>query len=214
MNERYGGVYMNIYMVFAVLTDDVYENRMRYLLFEKYRFNHKDNKTYVGLYAWTTKKKYLKGFLKDRDESIYIIKERFMTESEFLSFKDIYEMEKIVRNDFDLDNNGNVVEMFTTKNEYVSVYDNGNENLEEIMSQNVYFDYTMFTDDIIRALDIIGYCSRFDILCDNIDRVAEENFNESFGLTRNNSPLVSFTENKVAMLLFVFKPMFMKMVRI
>ena len=112
-------------------------------------------------------------------------------------------------------------EVLTTLNEFTESCDNRSENLNDLLYDeltNEVADYMILKQDLIDALDIIGYTTYYDIECGgNPDVVTDEEaisrrdfagYHVSFGQTVFGRNYVDFTENELAALLYIYGPMF------
>lgn len=176
-----------MYLIYARIPSMVYEDKMKYLVATK-DFQLQDE-YYIGLYAWTNKKRLKNRFLKYRNHTHYLVKDIDCTDEEIAALEDIYHNAKIGEYDF---STGKVLEkedeeekqsiihvdirskeklrLATTKQEWVESSMNGQENYCEFVEPKMkLFDYRIFNDHIIQLLDRISYTT--NLLIGNYDVV-------------------------------------------
>ena len=231
---------MKLYKIYLTIPEEIYNKRIKYLVskesFEGYHF--KKNKKYVyGLYAWTTKKKYIEEFKRTRFMDAFSINKSEIDEDEFEDFKSKYstlklDMRKffysaeINPDNYDYDSymltiktvnasdiNNNIV--LTTKQEWIESTQHLRENMEEHYASNISFDYKIFKRHIQEALDILGYTTMFD-LHNSTNPESDEYISRSLKAENNyhhnktvfGNELIKYNNNEYAGLLYLFSYLF------
>lgn len=180
---------MKLYLIYIKVPEKEFNRRFKFIISNAHSYNYKHHtKILKGLYAFTDDEDKLNKFLKQRSKYIFKVKEKeFKSEMELRKFTwDNDELRLIYKNFDDLDDGGGNVSVLT-KNEVSQVIDNLYENMFEfVVKEGVFsFDYEIFNDKIIDALDILGYTYIYDkFICSDEDRIDEMGFNESYSLTR------------------------------
>ena len=147
----------------------------------------------------------------DKGEYLIFRKEHIMEEIGYYiipksnneSLRD-YEMSKFLDTRLsikDMDSNAKLLyshdELFPivcTKEEYNEAFSNGSAFMYEFLIRTMEIDYNIFNDDVIQALDMLGYCKEYDTMqyqvgpTDDDDYDPDERFesvyyNRSFGLS-------------------------------
>ena len=212
---------MKVYGIYAIIPTEVFESRMFKFVYDKHKFSlSKNGNYYYGLYAWTTKKKVVKEFLDIRNKDMYKVKELKIDKEDEKDFELDYKFEELSYYNYIAGNEE--YEVLTTLNEFTESCDNISENLNDLLYDiltNEVADYDILNQDLIDALDIIGYTSYYDIECGgNPDLVTDEEaitrrefaeYHESFRQTVFGRNYVDFTKNEFAALLYIYEPMFM-----
>ena len=211
---------MKVYGIYALIPTEEFENRMSRLVYDKNRFKlSKRENYYYGLYAWTTKKKVVKEFLDIRNKNMYKVQEIKIPKEDEKDFKLDFKFEELAYYKYIAGKEE--YEVLTTLNEFTESCDNRSENLSDLFYgklTNEVADYMILKQDLIDALDIIGYTTYYDIECGgNPDVVTDEEaisrtdfagYHVSFGQTVFGRNYVDFTENELAALLYIYGPMF------
>ena len=182
-----------IYAIYLFMDKESYETKMKYLL----GMNHipfdgipLSDSLVSGLYGWTDSTKLKDEFLSYRNPEFY----RVVTlEPDNRLFHEItihaeYKINRYPYTTISKENGIEDMEIASTKYEYVNVTSYGMENKvafvdDEIISENV--DYMMFNDEIMKALDIIGYTFHYDMNYGNEERRNNADYSQSY----NVSPL-------------------------
>lgn len=211
---------MKIYFIYAKIPMTVYDTRIKFIISNVHDYRCKDNHMF-GLYAWTRKKKLCEEFLELRDcpELYTVIKRDDIREDQYKVIKDRYfQLElKPYRYFYDTkvreeeeENADRFMEVVSTQNEYNISTNEFSEYINEFgphMDSN-YPDYRIFNSEVIKALDIIGYTTDFDII--NTEDARKENAINLFqqGKTVYGRDLYLTGENELSNLLFLFRYMF------
>jgi|GEM_PF-2592158 len=166
----------------------------------------KNNRYYTGLYAWTTSKKLLKAFLKDRINSIYTIVKESIDEYGFITkYYKAHQLKE--REYFFIDNDGSwgKMDIVTTKFEH-DVASDPYSAYAFIFTPLIHYNYRIFNSDIIDALDILGYTKFYDrTFNDNdVDLMEYLDYNESYGCTSLGHHDYFTFNNQVNSLVFLF----------
>lgn len=209
-----------VYMIYARLPNAVYKNiewvlptDNNYVQYGNYR---------LGLYAWTTKKEYADKFLNERKEcKFYILKVKTVDDSVINELKDTKSFDKLSEYSFDTGDYNNLqsIKMIATKNEYDQIVDDPSiYYFTDITNIHQLSEYYWFNDELISALDLIGYTTEHDINGSDPDYWTEEEQSEMMELASNNLSYLltvkgnnycDFCANKFALLLFIFHDLFL-----
>lgn len=219
-----------IYLVYIILPYKVYDSRIRYFMDSKYNtFRHKDG--YVkGLYAWCTKKSILKKFLNTRAD-IFKVKKKEISDKAYNKYKKDYSDLKLDERRFYVDTSLREVyskyfieddkheipddiysDVVTTKFEFNSAVIELSENMISFgPASHLSYDYKIFNDRIIEALDILQYNTLYDLYLptnpesdEMIDRNNVADYNLSFRRTSRGHLTKSFDEDEFVGLLYLF----------
>ena len=191
-----------VYLIYVKIPTYIYLDRLCHLVTNNdFRFRQK-GKYILGLYAWTDDKKLLKEFMETRYAPIFKVKKTRKDNLEDILPKDISITLKLEEHnyfhdsDFDPefsnvdDTISDIVKsrselIVSTREEYNNCAWSLSENMLEygpakyIVREN---DYTIFNDELIDALDILGYISNYDLLYANASNMYDVNdYNRSFG---------------------------------
>lgn len=212
---------MKVYGIYAIIPTEVFENRMSKLVYDKNKFRLSKNENYYyGLYAWTTKKKVVEEFLYIRNKDMYKVKEIKIPKEDERDFKLEFKFEELAYYNYKVGKEE--YEVLTTLNEFTESCDNRSENLDELLYEKItndVADYEILKKDLIKALDIIGYTTYYDIECggnpevttdeEANDRLALASDSKSYNQTVYGRRYIDFTENEFEALLYIYEPMFM-----
>lgn len=212
---------MKVYGIYAIIPTEVFENRMSKLVYDKNKFRLSKNENYYyGLYAWTTKKKVVEEFLYIRNKDMYKVKEIKIPKEDERDFKLEFKFEELAYYNYKVGKEE--YEVLTTLNEFTESCDNRSENLDELLYEEItndVADYEILKKDLIKALDIIGYTTYYDIECggnpevttdeEANDRLALASDSKSYNQTVYGRRYIDFTENEFEALLYIYEPMFM-----
>jgi hypothetical protein len=100
-----------------------------------------------------------------------------------------------------------------TTTEFTETIEYGEQFLFEYMAQIVRTEYLIFKDEYIHALDKIGYCDMFNMICNNSDdeyydaRGEMTEYMNSFQLTYYGNKSVDLFKNKLALFINIFYEM-------
>lgn len=183
-----------VYLLYIILSITEYKDKYYTILEKPHQYKKLDEERMIGLYAFTTKKSYMKEFLKVRNKKRFYLKTVEMEEDEFHEWRIdnlTFELSKYpIPTDKTKENN---VIVLCTKYEYIMVTENTKELLIEQFQPYLTVDYMVFTEEYQKALDIIGYTTMYDIIVGgdpNIfseeemeERVDYANYNLSFNQT-------------------------------
>ena len=188
-----------IYYIYAMIPEYIYNQKIKYLLSSsQYDFRWKHGKMY-GLYAWTTSKKMMKEFFEVRDNKIYnVIKNDMYDKEELDRLKSNYpDLELGYRRYYydDCENEEDSILITSTKNEHINSTEFPEEYLYEFGPKaSDEFVYYIFKDKIIKALDILGYTTSYDIEYGTEAENDAAQYNLSFNLTKyGNKHKIKFT---------------------
>lgn len=211
-----------VYMIYARLPRRVYKNILWVLpVSSDTQFIQYDN-YHIGLYGWTTKKEYAKRFFDERKEcKYYILKVKSVDNDIIDELKNKNSADKLSEYSFDTGdfNAISAVKMIATKNEYDQIVDDPSiYNFEDITDIHQLSEYYWFNDELINALDMIGYTTEHDIMGGDPDYWTEDeqyemmenaSNNLSYLLTVNGNSYYGIYENKFALLLLIFHDLFL-----
>ena len=212
---------MKIYFIYASIPQRIFDNRLKFLIPMKSTFVHK-NGNMVGIYAWTNKKKLLKEFLEVRENSIYTVMKEEIDDDDFNNFRRENIEMMLERKEFFITglnrtvgfSTGNgvklkCIECIVTRFEYVNATEDGNACIHEYLIQNLCVDWTFFNEDIVYALDVLGYTTIFDNFLTSSDTRRDAcNYSSSFELTPNGYPITLNIMCELFVLLYTFSYMF------
>lgn len=209
-----------VYMIYVRLPNDVYKNIAWVLPTDNDYVHYGDY--YLGLYAWTTKKEYADRFLNERKEcNFYILKVKTVDDSVINELKDTKSYDKLSEYSFDTGDYNDLqsIKMIVTKNEYDQIVDDPSiYYFTDITNIHQLSEYYWFNDELIAALDLMGYTTEHDINGSDPDYWTEEEQSEmmeyasnnlSYLLTVRGNSYYGFCENKFALLLFIFRDLFL-----
>lgn len=215
---------MKIYLAYANIPYDIYYDKIKGLIENSsnlFRYNEKTN-TFVGLYAWTKKEHIMKEFKKTRSKcQFYIFKTIKMNKEEYNEFKtENYDM-KLDYHNFSHGDFSSLpdVSVVTTRIEDHIVHESDSEYLiiDDLMNL-VFYDYYWFNDRLTNALDLLCYTSNHDLfITGESDYFSEDeifegmelaSYNANYQLTVLGNKYIDLFDNKFALLLYLFKYMF------
>jgi hypothetical protein len=221
-----------IYVIYASIPSLLFDNKIHDFIHDPMRYKLSDNK-YIGLYAWTTKKKLLDEFLNTRYKarSMYTVLKKELDDDDYIYFKKDNNQEKLscyklYHDIVEEDENKNVHEKLNdetprivcTKNEYETIYDLGEQYLFDYMCQIVNFEYLVLNDQYKLLLDKIGYCDLFNRIFDGLtdyddyddfyhDRHEMTEFNNGYGLSYYGNTAVDICKNRLMIFINIFYEM-------
>lgn len=200
-----------IYYIYASIPSNIFDTKIKFFLSHASDFRFKKNSMF-GLYAWTTKKKYVKEFFDIRTKKPYIMINEDVDDSHVDEMKERYssmELKKYKYKHIKEDGTETEVEILSTKDEYVCSVMDAEENLNEF-GPEVCFDIppAMFKRKIYEALDLLGYVSDYVFKYGNEQEIEWAGYNESFGLTPTGKQLKLKIEDNVNVLLYLFHYLF------
>lgn len=196
-----------IYFIYVSIPELIF-NKAKFIIAKTERFRSKKGKTF-GLYAWTTDKNILGEFLEVRNNEIYSITKKEIEKDEFKTVKSEYPSQELKRYKYYLDDSEDdkkSIDIVSTKFEYINSTVDGQENIYEF-GPNVYEDapYQIFNDEIIEALDFLGYTDKYDLTYGDGDRIDQVSYNNSFGLTAlEKNKRIKF-DNQMNILLYLYR---------
>ncbi len=172
---------MKVYLIYITIATYLFNSKYKYLIDGvnnlNYRYTKGDN--VVVLYAWTTKKKYVKRFLSERCQDIFQVKTKeYDDEEEFTEFASNQHSLMLEKTDIALFpgydgyerlsgksiiDKDHFIEMVVTEYEKHNFSIYGSENMNEFGPKaEPDMDYAIFNDDIQEALSVLGYCTLYD----------------------------------------------------
>ena len=202
-----------IYYIYAIIPENIYDKKVRYIIPNQHDYKLKHNAMY-GLYAWSTSKKIVKEFFEVRNKSVYtLIKKDIYDKEDYKLIKEKYgdlelDYRKFYYNNDSPDEEESIT-IVSTKNEYVQSTEYISENLYEFGPKaDIAIHYSIFKDKIIKALDLLGYTTDYDIEYGNDSDADYASYNLSFGLTKYGNRNVTGNVNQMNILLFLFRYLF------
>lgn len=185
-----------VYLIYAKIPAVLFDSKIHDYVNDKSKYKFTD-KSYIGLYAWTTNKELVDVFFEFRKgaKSIYNVITRELSKNEFKIFKkeSYYEelsyykfSTKLTSDDYYsngwkpdkkdsqsdkeefFSNDKDIIYLVCTKEEYIEAYEYGQQHIFDYMGQTLRADYIAFKDKYKLALDYIGYCDVFNIINDGI----------------------------------------------
>ena len=202
-----------IFYIYASIPESIYNKKVKYLISNTHDFRWKHEKMY-GLYAWTTSKKIVKEFFEIRKNDIFtMIKSDDYDDSELERLEDRYSDLKLEcrRYYFDAkEDEKNSILIVSTKNEYVNSTMNSEEYLYEFGPKpSEEFPYHIFKKKIIKALDTLGYTSKYDIEYGTEAEAESAQWNlTGFNLTKYGQNYKIHFDNQMNILLYLYRYFF------
>ena len=202
-----------IYYIYAIIPEQIYYSKIRYIIPNQHDYRLKHNSMY-GLYAWTTSKKITKEFFEVRNKSIYtLIKGDMIDKEDYKRMKEKYGELELDYRKYYYDGNTPIEEdsitIVSTKNEYIQSTEYVAENLYEFgPKSDINIHYSIFKDKIIKALDLLGYTTDYDIEYGEDSDADCASYNLSFGLTKYGNKDITKNVNQMNILLFLFRFLF------
>lgn len=202
-----------IFYIYTSIPEPIYNKKVKYLISNIHDFRWKHGKMY-GLYAWTTSKKMIKEFFEIRKNDIYtVIKADVYDDKELERLKDKYSDLKLDYRRYYFDGKEEEKDsllIVSTKNEYVNSTMNSEEYLYEFGPKpSEEFTYYIFKKKIIKALDTLGYTSKYDIEFGNEAESESAQWNlTGFNLTKYGQSYKIHFDNQMNNLLFLYRYFF------
>lgn len=175
---------MKIYLVYAKIDIDLWEKKIKNYIRQTEtsygKFSYDENTmSYIGLYAWTHKKKILNMFKESRflafSKGMYTVKQIKVCRDDFLDFLKCNKDKEIVLRDLQTKKsekhafkdkaNDYYVHTILTNYEYEVCSDDSFARVEifENLHDKLRVDYYAFNDLFKALLEVVGYGSEFDI---------------------------------------------------
>ncbi len=218
----------DIYLIYIVLPNKVFDSRIKYLMDSKYNtFRHKDG-IVTGLYAWSNKKSIVKKFIDTRTD-IFDVKKKEISDKVYKKYKKDYSDLKLEERRFYSDtalresyhkyiddknpvSDNDFADVVTTKFEFVASTIEMKENMMAFgPAAFLSFDYKLFNERIIEALDILQYNLLYDIYVptnpesdEMFERKDVADYNASFSRTNRGNEIFSFDNDEYITLLYLF----------
>ena len=222
----------DVYLIYAKINENLWDRKMKILVSSANSHEYKkdiDLDYFIGLYAWTTKKKYVDIFKDSRksafNKGMYSIKHIVMDKDEYTTFMNKYSFEKLkfykfrTRPGFIYNTKPSNTEetVLCTQMEHEECVED-KQLIYEDMADLLRFDYQAFNDEYMYLFERIGYATQFDIemyggFPDDYfyeARGEAASYQESFGLSTNGVPIgVDLFGNQYGCLLTFYFEMFM-----
>lgn len=194
---------MKLYLIYAKIPESEFNKTIKYLIPNVYDYRWINEKFY-GLYAWTKSKSKLNDFLEVRYKKAFEVSKKNIDDDEYQMFKDHYNLLELVRHIYKYGNKKKEIEVVTTKNEEIESIGNGSENYNDF-GPRVHPDanYRLFKDDIIHALDMIGYTSAYDLCYGNMEEADNASFNMSYNIGSMGST-IACKPSELELLVYLF----------
>lgn len=197
-----------IYAIYVSLPMRSFE-RIKYLIRNVTDFRSSNGKM-VGLYAFSKKKSIAKEFMEIRNSNIMTLKKIDADDDWSSEFKSRFSSCCISEYTLSTGDKKKPITLLCTKNEYSNIHDFKQENLFEFgPAQFTKIDYEIFNDDVIEALDILGYTTAFDTSNDDMHRIAIADEQRGHGKTVMGHTLYDVTNfSEYAALLCLYSDIF------
>lgn len=220
---------MKIYLVYAKIPRylknyaiDIIDNFTSYV--------NDANGNYVGLYAWTTKKKYFKAFKETRSKDFFLYREKNIPSDDIEYFRKELTTLELINHSFAIVVGGKGIEykdkksgkglkMILVYNEYDKIITSHDGNVPLSwynMTTAASEDYYPLKNTIIEALDIIGYNSEYDMLYGGDDGVFLDEeiesrreyayYQLSYQLTISGNSYINLMANEFNTFMFLYEP--------
>lgn len=216
-----------IYLIYVSIPRSVFDDGVKFILSNQQEFTYDDTKGMYGLYAWSNKKDIIEEFFEGRVNKIYDLKTiEFDDKDEYKKFKSDKSQLRLDYRDYLIDKSivdgmvssrihgdipskeltaDDIVKIVTTQNEHYQTTEEGDENLYEFGPKpSDFFDYMIFNDKIIKALDWLNYSSKYDDLYSDKDRREWSNYNKSFNMSLSGNYIMDKFNNEINILLYLF----------
>lgn len=181
-----------VYLLYLIIPKIEFENRIYTLVENKYNYTDLNDENVIGLYAFTTKKSYLKEFFEVRNKERYYVKKLEMEPEEFSEWRVEHITAELSHYELNVDGK-NKVDVLCTKFEYTFINDYSSEIVMDTLMLYPVNDYMLFKDEYQIALDSIGYTTFYDTLIGGDshfyteeeieERIAYADYNLSYGMT-------------------------------
>lgn len=210
---------MKIYMIYASIPESIFNDISEFLPnLSVWSYDDETNR-YIGLYGWTRNKDLYKDFIDVRkDCEFYRYLSKDLDKHEYDEFKKEFLMMKLKyykysRGDY---NDCKSVAFPSTKWEYECTDSSAIENNVLYRIYGIFGemgDYYIFKDDVIEALDVIGYTTLYDSVYGGDDCFCDEEkdarvelalYNMSYGLTVRGNKFIDIFSDKFGIFMTVF----------
>lgn len=208
---------MIVYFIYVRIHEKEFNHMISYMVSNKSEYSYSESsRLYTGLYAWTTKKKYVKQFLKERTNNHnYIVREKEIDDVRFDIFSGDYKDLKLGEYKYKGYKDKKYL-LITTFNEHTQCEEYARENIYEMLRLDV--DYMWFKDEYIDALDMLSYTTLYDEYAgedsrmystDELDhRLDLADTNRSYGLTVLGNKLINMYGYSYILLQTLFRELF------
>ena len=210
---------MTAYLIYSKIPVELYDKKLKYLISNAFEYRCKDN-LMIGLYGWTTNKKYMKEFLQTRNSKMFNIVKKDIDKSDKPILKEKYFNLEIKPREFvriDDNNKEQLINIITTLDEHIACTEDAEQwineiNIDLLSGVPVY----LFNDKVFDALDILGYVDMYYLFNGTSDEDEEElqdmndytTYNNSYGFTTNGHKIINKTRDQVNVLLFLYSCLF------
>jgi len=219
-----------VYLIYVTLPSSIYDSRIKYLMDSRYNTFRYKNDYVTGLYAWTNKKDMLKKFISTRADIFNITKEE-MSDKNYKGYKKDYSDLRLEERRFFTD-----ISFRETYSKYIDDNPKPNEYMDVVttkfefrastieLSENMMsfgpasflsYDYKIFNEKIINALDVLQYNSLYDTYIptnpesdEMLERKTICDYNESFNITSLGNDRFTFDSDEYTALLYLFGYLF------
>ena len=185
-----GHIMTKIYILYITIPNKIFDLRLKYLIdsVDSYEYKIKENSV-TALYAWSKSYKMIKEFLKARCENVFTLKEKEFDDDEYDAFRDknresklgVYQVASIPTDSYEalagveFVDKEHFVDMVLTNYEHKNISLYKSENMNEFGPKAFNnMDYTIFTDEIIQALKVLGYVTLYDSSFIRYEKMSDE----------------------------------------
>ena len=181
-----------------------------------------EDENYVGIYGWTIKKDIIAEFKKGRTKDYFIYKTKKISKKEFKDFKNVYDLCEIKREYFGksdlVTSSGKTIACTVTEYRTITEPERFLLFWNEMMGY-VSEDYYWFNDELLQAVDLIGYTTEYDIMFGGDDRsfldeeieqrIENAAYSMSYNLTVDGNTYIPIISNQVEVFLRIYEPTFL-----
>lgn len=206
-----------VYCIYLKMDVNIYNEKLKFLISNPEDFNWK-NGSMIGLYAWTTKKSYFKEFFELRAKEHFVHVEYEVTDEESERFfkylkdkKEDQQLQLYLYNTYKKEKKEyEKVAVLSTLNEYTSSVSERSEymNSFSLIEKEPNFDYMIFKNSIISALDLLLYTREYDINFGAFTRRTKAQLAEDNGTSIYGREIRRAYPDELSVLLFLYKELF------
>lgn len=182
---------MNIvHIAYLTIPKDIFDLRMKYLIDSVDSYDYKiKEKSVTAFYAWTTSRKRMKRFLDTRCRDIFTVKTKELDDDDYDEFISknkasrlgVYSIATIPTDSYEslsgissVDKE-NFIDMVLTDYEHKNISLYKSENMNEFGPKAFNnMDYSIFNEEIIGALRVLGYVTLYDSSFIRYNKMSED----------------------------------------
>lgn len=200
---------MKLYFIYVSIPRNIYEAKIKYLLSKQYDFRAKHDVMY-GMYAISNDKTMVEDFFAVRGYGQYNLIERKCDKELYRELKDAKSDMFLKRVVYE-DGEGKPMEIIVTKNEKTIIEYDADQYLAEFgPAARAVIDYYTFNKKFIKALDILGYTTAYDIFhSGDPKRIDVASFQSSYGRSPVGNKLDNDRYTNISKLVYLFDYLFM-----